>query len=279
MIRRCGICGCTSIEPSVADNGLERSWSDQLDVCSWCINLKHIRGLDEDTKDSPEFLEAIYSLVLEGCSIDAISLQQLTSRRNMLAKLKNTEESTKTGESSQSLGGFSSQKKEPSSIEKSASKPSRSLFPVCNTGGPINPACDDAAAAVLDDGFEGHVHALGGVINDMSLAGRFPSGQLGHNVGRIRNATNSYSDKVAVRNWTGTFKPATVKSLRRRLQKHSEAVEMQIDTDLKIGYKQLGERLGALIDGHRVFEIRRSFHLIYSSCFFSFVSFLCDETK
>ena len=84
-------------------------------------------------------------------------------------------------------------------------------------------------------------------MSEYTLLGKLPSGLIGQSLTRIRGTANSYCSALQDSGWLVSFKLATVQALERRLKNHDTNVVGKMDLELEQAYRQLVERVEALI--------------------------------
>ena len=95
----------------------------------------------------------------------------------------------------------------------------------------------------MDEGDDAVPRAM----SELSFDGKFPVGQLGVGLTRMRSAINEYTDKLSEVHWYEQFKTGTVKALERRLNQHVHTVGSCMHIDVMEAYKSMRERVSALL--------------------------------
>lgn len=84
-----------------------------------------------------------------------------------------------------------------------------------------------------------------------SIDKKLPSGTLFVGFSRMRSAMNSYSRRMAMRDWFDTCKVQTVFALARRFRQAGDKAIAQSHVDCKLAFRQLVERIGSLLNVHK----------------------------
>lgn len=81
----------------------------------------------------------------------------------------------------------------------------------------------------------------------MSIDHKFPSGNTGQSLTRMRTTINKYSKRLSQTHWYVTFKLPTLKALKSRLVAHDTKINQSCHVEMIAAYKSLVRRISSIL--------------------------------